>query len=179
MTIVHKYSEQELVTLLKDQQGEAFSYLYDHYSGALYAAIFAIVNDQQLASDVLQETFINIFRRIDSYDDKRSRLYTWMLNIARNAAIDLVRSKGFRQMKQNQHADGIVYASNTNHTPNIDHIGLRKTLLQLNENHRQVLDLAYFGGFTQEEIGEMLKMPTGTVKTRVRAALKKLRQLMQ
>jgi RNA polymerase sigma factor (sigma-70 family) len=176
---VNKYSENELVMLLKERREEGFAYLYDQYSGALFAIISGIVADQSLAADVLQEVFVNIFRRIELYDAERSRLYTWMLNIARNAAIDMVRSKGFKQMQQNRDIADPVYAYSGNVTQQTDHIGVRKTLLKLKEELRQVLELAYFNGYTQEEISEILKIPLGTVKTRVRTALKQLRELMQ
>lgn len=179
MNPVSKYSEEDLVGLLRERREEAFAYLYDHYSGALYAVISGIVSDQSLASDVLQEVFINIYRRIEMYDPARSRLYTWMLNIARNASIDMVRSKGFRQMRQNREVTDPVYEPSGSVTQQVDHIGIRKMLGQLKEDLRQVLDLAYFSGYTQEEISEELNIPLGTVKTRVRTALKQLRELMQ
>jgi len=176
---VNKYSEEELISLLKERKEEGFAYLYDHYSGALHAVIINIVADPALSSDVLQEVFLNIYRRIEMYDAERSRLYTWILNIARNAAIDMVRSKGFRQMKQNREIDDPVYAVSGSTAQQIDHIGLRKMLSKLKEELQQVLELAYFSGYTQEEISDILKIPLGTVKTRVRTGLKQLRELMQ
>jgi RNA polymerase sigma-70 factor (ECF subfamily) len=176
---VNKYSEEELVGLLKERREEGFAYLYEHYSGALFAIINGIVSDQELAADVLQEVFVNIFRRIEMYDTERSRLYTWMLNIARNAAIDMVRSKGFRQMNQNREITDPVYESSGSVTQQIDHIGIRKMLTNLKDDLKQVMELAYFSGYTQEEISDILKIPLGTVKTRIRAALKQLRELMQ
>lgn len=180
MATAHTYSEAELVRLLQQQDRNAFNYLYEHYSGALYHQITSIVSDEALAADVLQDVFLNIFRKFDSYDASRSRLYTWMLNIARNAAIDMVRSKGFRQMQQNRNVDDAVYtsAAGTVNTPT-DHIGLAKTMTGLKQELRQVLELAYFSGYTQEEISELLKIPLGTVKTRIRTALKQLREMMQ
>ena len=179
MISVNKYSEEELVGLLKERREEGFAYLYEHYSGALFAIISGIVTDQELAADVLQEVFVNIFRRIEMYDTERSRLYTWMLNIARNAAIDMVRSKGFRQMNQNREITDPVYESSGSVTQQIDHIGIRKMLTNLKDDLKQVMELAYFSGYTQEEISDILKIPLGTVKTRIRTALKQLRELMQ
>lgn len=165
--------------LLKERREEGFAYLYDHYSSALFVIISGIVTDQSLAADVLQEVYLNIFRRIEMYDAERSRLYTWMVNIARNAAIDMVRSKGFKQMRQNREITNPVYDNSGSVTIPTDHIGLRKMLSGLKEELRQVLELTYFNGFTQEEASEILKIPIGTVKTRVRTALKQLRELMQ
>lgn len=179
MVPVNKYNEEELVNRLIERNESAFEYLYEHFSGALLAQINNIVPDPSLAADVLQEVFLNIFRKIESYDPERSRLYTWMLNIARNAAIDMVRSKGFRQMRQNRDIDEHVYASSGTINPQTDQIGLGLHLGKLKPELRQVIELSYFSGFTQEEISEKLKIPLGTVKTRVRAALKQLRELMQ
>ena len=176
---VNKYNEEELVTRLIERNESAFEYLYEHYSGALLSQISNIIPDPSLAADVLQEVFLNIFRKIESYDSERSRLYTWMLNIARNAAIDMVRSKGFRQMRQNRDIEDPVYASSGTINPQTDQIGLGIHLGKLKPELRQVIELSYFSGFTQEEISEKLKIPLGTVKTRVRAALKQLRELMQ
>jgi RNA polymerase sigma-70 factor (ECF subfamily) len=172
------YTEAELVALLQSRSQQGFSYLYDHYSGALYQAILAIVSDADLANDVMQEVFLNIFKRIDTYDANRSRLYTWMLNIARNAAIDMVRSKGYKQMQQNREATDAVYEAGATTHIAIDHIGLRKMVGSLKQELQEVLNLAYFGGYTQDEISEMLQLPLGTVKTRIRTALKQLRTLM-
>lgn len=179
MVPVNKYNEEELVARLLERNESGFGYLYEHYSGALFAQISNIVSDPSLAADVLQEVFLNIFRKIDSYDPERSRLYTWMLNIARNAAIDMVRSKGFRQMRQNRDIDDPVYANSGTVTPHTDQIGLGQHVGKLKPELRQVIELSYFNGFTQEEISDMLKIPLGTVKTRVRTALKQLRELMQ
>ena len=87
------YTEQELISLLKSRDNRAFGYLYDNYSAALFGIITQIVGDMELANDVLQEVFINVWRKIETYDPTKGRLFTWMLNIARNASIDILRSK--------------------------------------------------------------------------------------
>jgi RNA polymerase sigma-70 factor (ECF subfamily) len=96
------YSEQELVSLLKVRDAKAFSYLYDHYSGALLGIISQIIEDMDMSNDVLQEVFINIWRKIESYDPVKGRLFTWMLNIARNASIDVLRSKAYQNNRNQQ-----------------------------------------------------------------------------
>ncbi|HWJ25677.1 MAG TPA: sigma-70 family RNA polymerase sigma factor, partial [Flavisolibacter sp.] len=119
-----KYEEQELVAALRQKQNHAFSYLYDHYAGALYGVINQILNDAELSNDVLQETFVNIWKRIDSYDATKGRLFTWMLNIARNAAIDKTRSKGFQQSQRQMPLD--TNALQAGIKPGIDDFGLKK-----------------------------------------------------
>ncbi|HVM88308.1 MAG TPA: sigma-70 family RNA polymerase sigma factor [Puia sp.] len=176
MGINNKYSEQELIAALRAREEQAYSYLYDNYSGALYSIVNQIVADNELANDVLQEVFINIWRKIESYDSSKGRLFTWMLNIARNASIDMVRSKSFQNAKKNQELPDNV---NSQVILDTDHIGLRKTLENLKEEHRILIELAYFKGYTHEEIAEIEAIPLGTVKTRIRNALLQLRQFLK
>ena len=174
------YNEQELVSLLKDRDNSAFSYLYDNYSGALYGIIIQILDNTELSSDVLQEVFINIWRKIESYDPSKGRLYTWMLNIARNASIDTLRSKSFQNSQKNQSfPENVDSLSAGGSQPNPDHIGLRKMLQKLKAEQRVLIDLAYFKGYTHEEIAEIEGVPLGTVKTRIRAALQQLRTILK
>lgn len=171
------YEEDELVALLRNRNDEAFSYLYEHYSGALYGVVKQIVGDAELSNDVLQETFVNVWRRIDSYDETKGRLYTWMLNIARNAAIDKTRSKGFQQSQRQIPLDGEVAQPSVR--PGIDDYGLKKMILKLKDEQRLLIDLSFFQGYTHEQIATALHIPLGTVKTRIRSALTQLRALMQ
>src|ERR1700712_32933 len=122
------YNEPELVTALKTRDDQAFSYLYDNYSGALYTVILQIVKDPETASDVSQEVFVNIWRKIDSYDAVKGRLFTWMLNISRNASIDVLRSKSYQNHSKNQEITDTVYGSDHVTQTNIDSIGLTKFL---------------------------------------------------
>lgn len=175
-----KYSEHELVVLLNEQSNDAFNYLYDHYSGALFTIINQIVPDKDTAGDVLQEVFVNIWKKINTYDSAKGRLFTWMLNIARNAAIDKIRSKGYRDNQRNQpiigsESGGMEMSSN----PVVNDVGLKKVLTTLNEEYRRLIDLSYFQGFTHEEIAKMLGIPLGTVKTRIRTAISQLRTLIR
>jgi len=173
------YQEGELVVLLKQRNESAFSYLYDHYSGSLYAVILGIVSDRELGNDILQDVFIKIWRQIDSYDTTKGRLFTWMLNVTRNASIDVVRSKTFQQSRQNKELTENTYENGgTTHT-NTDKIGLRKIVHKLKEDYRVLVELSYFEGFTQDEISKMLNIPLGTVKTRLRTALIQLKQAIK
>jgi RNA polymerase sigma factor (sigma-70 family) len=170
------YEEYELVSALRQKDNQAFSYLYENYSGALYGVIKQIVADAELSNDVMQETFVNIWRRIDTYDEARGRLFTWMLNIARNAAIDKTRSKGFQQGQKQVALDGDIIQPSVR--PGIDDFGLKKLILKLKDEQRLLIDLSYFQGYTHEQIATALHIPLGTVKTRIRSALTQLRALM-
>jgi RNA polymerase sigma factor (sigma-70 family) len=170
------YSEQELITALKSRDDQAFSYLYDHYSGSLYSIILQIVKRPETASDVLQEVFVNIWRKIESYDPIKGRLFTWMLNISRNASIDMLRSKNYQNSLKNQEITDTVYGSDQVTQTSIDSIGLSKFLAKLRPEQRVLIDLAYFKGYTHDEIAQIEDIPLGTVKTRIRNALLQLRE---
>ncbi len=179
MEVVKKYSEPELVQLLRQRGQHVFSYLYDNYSGALLSIIVNIVNDEELANDVLQEVFVKIWKQIESYDSSKGRLFTWMLNIARNASIDTVRSKGYQNSRQNRELTEDVYSSGGTSELKTDQIGLRKMVHNLKEEYKVLVELSYFQGFTQDEISKMLNIPLGTVKTRLRTALTQLREIIK
>lgn len=174
------YSETELVALLKEQSNDAFNYLYDNYSGALFTIINQIITDKEITSDVLQEVFVNIWRKIDQYDTSKGRLFTWILNIARNAAIDKVRSKGYKNSLKNQPmSDSVDSGITVSVNPVISDVGLKKILTKLKEEYRTLIDLSFFQGFTHDEISQILGIPLGTVKTRIRTALIQLKNMIQ
>lgn len=179
MEAVKKYSESELVLLLKQRDQSAFSYLYDNYSGALLSVINNIVSEIEVANDVLQEVFIKIWRQIESYDDTKGRLFTWMLNISRNASIDTVRSKGFQNNRQNVELSDNKHEAAGSTQIAVDQIGLRKVVHQLKDDYKRLIELAYFQGYTQEEIAKIEGIPIGTVKTRIRNALIQLRTVIK
>jgi len=174
------YNEPDLVSLLKQQDEQAFSYLYDNYSGALFNVINQIIPDKELVSDVLQEVFVNIWRKIDSYDADKGRLFTWMLNVARNAAIDKTRSRAYRDNMKNQTLpEDVSVFTNQTVKQNTDDYGLRKLVNKLKDDQKILVELSYFQGFTHEEIANSLNIPLGTVKTRIRSALTQLRILIK
>ena len=181
MGTVTTYTENELVSLLKSRDSKAFSYLYDNYSASLYTIIAQLVDDIEIANDVLQEVFINIWRKIESYDPVKGRLFTWMLNIARNASIDTLRSRSYQNTRKNQPLQentDLPEAGNPS-SENIDNIGLKKIIGRLKKEHRVLIDLAYFKGYTHEEISRIEDIPLGTVKTRIRNALTQLREYLK
>src|ERR1041385_6834599 len=174
-----KYTEAELVTSLKSRSQQAFNYLYDNYSGALYGIILSILQDKELANDTMQEVFIKIWRQIEQYNPEKGRLFTWMVNISRNASIDTLRSKGYHTQKQNRELTENVYNAAGTVNTETDKIGLRKLVTGLKEDQKVLVELAYFQGYTQDEISKLLNVPLGTVKTRLRNALVQLRNLLK
>jgi len=169
-----------LIFALQQQDQQAFSYLYDNYSGALLGLIFKMVNDKELAEDILQESFIKIWNSFAVYDSIKGRLFTWMLNITRNLTIDMLRSKGYKKQSKIYNGEKSVdnFADNSNNPERFDSLGIRKYLTHLKTDQKQIIDLAYFSGFTHEEIAKQLSIPLGTVKTRMRSAIIELRKLL-
>ena len=181
MEVVKKYSEQELVLALQQQDKQAFSYLYDNYSAALFGLIFKMVNDKELSEDILQEAFVKIWNNFSNYDSIKGRLFTWMINITRNLTIDTLRSKSYKKQSKIYSDENSVnnFTDNVNSAERFDAMGIRKQLTLLKKEQKDLIDLAYFGGFTQDEISKKLGIPLGTVKTRMRAAIMELRKILQ
>jgi RNA polymerase sigma factor (sigma-70 family) len=180
-TIKTQYSEEQLIVLLKEKNENGFHYLYDHYSGALYGVILRIVQSKDYTEEIIQDVFVKIWNSIQQYDSSKGRFYTWMINIARNTAIDYLKSKGFQNELKNQSLPDFVYNSAELSTTNdsSDFIGFNNVLESLESDKKELIDLAYYQGYTQNEISEKLKIPLGTVKTKMRNALMKLKDLLK
>ncbi len=175
-----KYSEEELVVLLQNKDQKAFSYLYDNYAAALNGVIYRMVENRELAEDILQEAFIKIWNNFSNYDSLKGRLFTWMLNITRNLTIDTLRSKGYKKQSKISSDENSVsnYTDDSKVAERFDSMGLRKQLVNLKPEQRSIIDLAYFGGYTQDEISREMGIPLGTVKTRMRTAILELRKIL-
>ncbi|WP_228393969.1 RNA polymerase sigma factor [Chryseobacterium artocarpi] len=180
-TIKTTYSEEELIVLLKEKNENGFHYLYDHYSGALYGVILRVVQSKEYAEEVIQDIFVKIWNSIHQYDASKGRFYTWMINIARNTAIDYLKSKGFQNNLKNQPLPDFVYNTTELSTVNnsADYIGFNDVLESLEDDKQELINLSYYQGYTQHEISEKLKIPLGTVKTKMRNALMKLKDLLK
>lgn len=176
-----KYSEDELVILLRNRDQQAFSYLYDNYAGALNGVIYRMVENTELCEDILQEAFLKIWNNFAQYDNAKGRLFTWMLNITRNLTIDTLRSKGYKKQQKISADENSVsnYKDDTYTAERFDAIGIRKQLANLKPEQRSIIDLAYFNGYTQDEISKAMEIPLGTVKTRMRSAILELRKMLQ
>ncbi len=175
------YSEEQLIALLRDKNENGFHYLYDHYSGALYGVVLRIVHSKDYTEEIIQDVFVKIWNSIGQYDASKGRFYTWMINIARNTAIDYLKSKSFQNELKNQSIPDFVYnsAELSTESHSSDFIGFDKVLESLDVDKKELIDLAYYQGYTQSEISEKLKIPLGTVKTKMRNALMKLKDLLK
>ena len=171
------FNETQLIERLSTGSNEAYAELYDRYAAMLYGVTFRIVNDREDAENILQDIFVKVWNNIATYDASKGRLATWLLNIARNTAIDFTRSKVFSQRQRNQNLDNLVgsTAAQPSTIIDTDTIGLRQIVARLAKNYREIIEWLYFDGYTQQEIADNFNMPLGTVKTRTRMALKELR----
>ena len=176
MTISKKNDTSILISLLKSRDEKTFSSFYDDYSGALYGILCKIVQDDNEAETLLQDTFIKIWKDIDDYDSSKSTLFTWALNIARKTGIDYLRSKNFSQHSASQKSDNYGGVESMD-LPNayLNKIGFEELLSKLDKQHALVIYKLYFEGYTQEEAAAELKIPLDTFKTQSRNALKELR----
>jgi RNA polymerase sigma-70 factor (ECF subfamily) len=169
------HTESDLIALLKQADRSVYNYLYKQYAASLLGVIYKITGDIHTSEDVLQEAFIKIWSKIDQYDPCKGRLYTWMINIARNAAKDALRSKG-EIMKQKITGDAAVIEDQHAKAQHTDAIGIKALVCKLRPECRMVIELIYFRGYRIIDIAEALVIPEGTVKTRMREGIKSLRK---
>lgn len=177
-TLTKKISEEDLVKSLKENRKNAFEYLYDNYSGALYGIIYKIIKDEEKAQDLMQDVFIKIWRKISDYDPSKGRLFTWMVNIARNTSIDLIRKEKNIWLDDIEENIGNVDKI-SNYQQDIATIDLKGLLEKLRPERKVLVDMVYLQGYTQEEAAERLQIPLGTAKSRIRTALQDLKTFFE
>lgn len=171
----HNNIESKIISLFKSDKQAAISVLYENYVDALYIVIYKVVQSEEEAKDLLQDAFVKIWKNIDNYDSSKGKLYTWVLNVARNNAIDYIRSKRSKKNKLTQGIDDAVFSNMKTNTAT-DHIGVNELVEKLDKKYQFILDLVYFQGYTHKEIEKEFGIPLGTVKTRLRSAILQLRK---
>ena len=169
-----------LVEGFKKKDVSAFETLYDMYADNICSVIQTIVKNEGRSQEICQDVFIKIWNNAESYNASKGRFFTWILNIARNAAIDETRSKSYKNQKKNLSADYFVsiLADNEEVISNVDTSGIRRMVKNLKEKCVQIIELLYFRGYTQKEAAEELEIPVGTVKTRNRSCISQMRKNM-
>lgn len=170
--------EEALIEALLLKQRIGAEALYSMYSSSLMGVISRIIIDTEIAEDVLQETLVKIWNSISQYSTTKGRLFTWMVHIARNMAIDKVRSKDYRNHAKNQDLDNLVntYVTQRNVTNKPEHLGIKELVTKLKPDQYKIVDLIYFKGYTHIEVAQELSIPLGTVKTRLRMGIIELRK---
>jgi RNA polymerase sigma factor (sigma-70 family) len=170
------YPDEELVTLLKSNNKAAYEYLYNQYAPALYGIIRKIIKDNSKAEDVMQDSFIKIWKFMDRYDANKGTLFTWMLSITRRTALD--RLKADRRFEMNRSCD-TIHGNELEVNPvfiSLPTIDLKSIVEKLLPERKQLIELVYYEGYTHEQASEHLCIPLGTVKSRIRKAIQELRQ---
>ena len=164
-------SENELVSLIKENSKPGFDYLYRNYGAALSVVIGKIITDRHTAEDILQETFVNIWANIDKYDPEKGRLYTWMRNIAVNKCRDFLRCALHTMRSRTTGNEAQISTTLHKTEQKTDRIGVNQLIAQLPADHQAVICMAYYNGHTLQEISGKLNTPIGTVKSRMRKAI--------
>ena len=173
-------NDETLVARLQRRDQQALGELYDRYGRLTYALILRVVRDAGIAEDLVQETFLRVWNRVQGFDAQKGSIGPWLLAVARNRAIDYLRSTGGRErnaleFEETDHP--ALYTDMERDLLNSDQTRRVKVAMQkLSPNQRQVIELAYFEGLSQTEMAEKMGQPLGTVKTWVRTALQTLRQ---
>ena len=170
-----------LIQKFKEKDVYAFEALYEKYYKNISGVVYNIVRDHEIAEEVAQDVFMKAWKNSASYSAKKGRFFTWLLNIARNAAIDKTRSKAFNQQSKNLDAQIFVdiLEDQVNLDAQTDTIGIRGFVSKLADTCKKLIELLYFKGYTQKEASENLEIPLGTVKTRNRNCLNNLRSLLE
>jgi RNA polymerase sigma-70 factor (ECF subfamily) len=181
------WSDEVLMSAVVARDEAAFAVLYDRYVDLVYSAALRVLGDTQLAEDTTQDIFVRLWRRPETFVAARGRFLSWLMSVSRNRAVDMLRARGRRQRREGglasesdddqlaalpgEEADP-VSAAQLHEEQSL----VRAALLGLPKDQRLALELAYFGGLTQQEIAVMLHEPLGTVKTRIRLGMQKLRR---
>ena len=166
-----------LITRLKGKDVDAFEKIHKMYSENICGAINVIVNDEAIAKELCQDVFLKIWQNADLYDKSKGRFFTWLLNIARNKAIDYTRSKAYKVKKKNHSLDLFVHIHDKEAEGQQDPEDYKELRLMLNTLKEKCIELIkalYFKGLKQTEAAELLSIPIGTVKSRNRNCLQEL-----
>ncbi|MFM1878746.1 MAG: hypothetical protein RLZZ241_1612 [Bacteroidota bacterium] len=168
--------ERQIVEWLINGDEKAISLLYDHYAETLYGVALNVVKDEELAQDVVQESFVKIWRKGSTYDPEKAKLFTWLLRITRNTAIDKLRSLGSKSSNEIQMDLSDVYKVGVeDFRP--EYMDVQKNLDRLDPKYKEVLEALFIQGMTHQEASEALNIPLGTIKSRLKIGLRELKKI--
>lgn len=174
-----------LIELIADAHADAIKELYDRYHRLVFSVAFAILGDPATSEEVTLDVFVRVWQRAGTYRAERARVSTWLVAITRHHAIDVLRRQNSHPDLKNLHLDDVLLHNESPASDpeasaevSLQQARVRDAVAQLPAEQRQALILAYFSGYTQQEIAEVLKQPLGTIKTRIRLAMQKLRQTL-
>ncbi len=168
--------EKHIVELLQERNEKAISLLYDNYADTLLGVANKVVRDPELAQDVVQESFIKIWKKADSYDPSKAKLFTWLFRITRNTAIDKLRSVNTKSDKEIQIDVSDVYNLGVD-SIRPEFMDVQENLDKIEDKYQIVLEALFFQGMTQQEASDELDIPLGTIKSRLKIGLRELRKI--
>lgn len=174
-----------LIARIVNAQTDALSQLYDRYGRLVFSLVMHITDDEALAEEITQDVFLQVWEKASSYQPEHAKVLTWLISVARNRAIDIYRRRSSRPEGHRVLLDDQLW-SNLEDAPAVEssveirqtQLRVRHALSQLPDEQKKVLGLAYFQGMTHQEISEVLKEPLGTIKTRIRLGMQKLRDIL-
>jgi RNA polymerase sigma-70 factor, ECF subfamily len=177
---VRTLADEELMELVQDGEVRAFEVIFDRHASAAFSLAYRMCGRPAMAEDIVQESFVSLWRSSAAYDAARGSVRTWVLSVVRNRAIDAFRreaAKATSDLDEQRVADRLPAPELTDREVERrdDARQVRDALKGLPADQRQVIELAFFGGFSHSQIAEMLKLPAGTVKGRMRLGLSKMR----
>jgi RNA polymerase sigma-70 factor, ECF subfamily len=171
-------TEYELIALLKAGEKKGFDLLYERYARCLYSITLKIVRRREIAEDVLQDSFIKIWKNMYTYDQAKGSLFTFLLNITRNTAIDKTRSLGYKcELCGLTFIDEMVDKKDYV-CQQVDYLGMDKYINRLTPQHKNLIDYVYLKGYTHEQTASILKIPLGTAKSRLKMAVSQLKLMV-
>ncbi len=179
--VTEHMSDHGLLALVARGDREAFAKLYDLYTAAAYSLALRVVRDRDLASDVVQDAFLTIWNQASRFDSSRGQPSSWILTVTHHKAVDMVRREERRRaeaMDEAQDTPDTAAAVEEQAWQGVAREQVRVAMAKLPDPHREVLELAYFAGYTQSQLAERLAVPIGTVKSRTFAAMNALRDLL-
>jgi RNA polymerase sigma-70 factor (ECF subfamily) len=184
------WTDEALMAAIVAQESRAFAALYDRYSDLVYATTLRVLADAQLAEDATQDVFVRLWRRPQTFIAERGRFISWLMSVSRNRAVDELRSRGRRRRREGPGLEAPEDQAcmlipddreDPQHSAEVreEQAVVRRALKDLPQDQRRALELAYFGGLTQVEISVSLHEPLGTIKTRIRLGMQKLRRALE
>ena len=177
---LHGLADEDLMTRVQDGDARAFEVIFDRHADVAFSLAYRMCGRRAMAEDVVQEAFLSLWRSGARYDRTRGSVRSWVLGVVHNRAIDMFRRDTVRAGKDISDDDAVQRLTSDESTEREverreDSTQVRAALSELPSEQRQVIELAYFGGFSHSQIADMLKLPAGTVKGRMRLGLTKLR----
>jgi RNA polymerase sigma-70 factor, ECF subfamily len=179
------YDDERLMRLIAGQHEAALAQLYDRYNRLVFSLALAIVNDRATAEEITLDVFMRVWQKASTYRAEQAKVSTWLTHITRNHSIDILRRRAVRPDQHALHWEdaGLKATSSEQGPQEAAELSQRRArvhdaLARLPADQRQALMLAYFGGYSHSQIAEALKQPLGTVKTRLRLAMQKLREFL-